>query len=109
MKHLISFEDFKKLDLRVGRITKAEKVAGSEKLVKLSVNIGQEELLVIAGIALQYQPEDLAGKEIIIVVNLEPRKLMGLESQGMLLAADGEEGPVLIVPGREVLPGTIVR
>ncbi len=106
---MISFDDFKKLELRVGRVLAAERVEGSEKLIKLTVDIGAEQRQIIAGVGLNYSPEDMANRDIVIVVNLEPRKLMGLESQGMLLAADSEGGPVLLMPDREVPPGSAIK
>jgi len=106
---MISFEDFQKMDLRVAKIIKAEKIEGSEKLLKLKVDLGKEIRQIVAGIAKFYEPEDLVGKEIIIVANLEPKKLMGLESQGMLLAAEKDGEPVILVPEKEVPPGTKIH
>jgi methionine--tRNA ligase beta chain len=106
---IIKFDDFEKIDLRVGKIIEAEKVEKSEKLLKLIVDIGKEKRQLVAGIAKYYKPEDLIGKEIVVVVNLEPKKLMGIESQGMLLAADVNGEPVILIPEKEVLPGTKVR
>jgi len=106
---MITFDDFKKLELRVGKVVEAERVEGSEKLLKLTVDIGAEQRQVIAGVGLVYSPEDMANRDIVVVANLEPRMLMGLESQGMLLAADGENGPVLLMPDREVPPGSRVK
>jgi methionine--tRNA ligase beta chain len=106
---MISFEDFQKIDLRVGKIIKVEKIEGSEKLLKLKVDLGKEVRQIVAGIAKFYKPEDLVGKEIIVVANLEPKKLMGLESQGMLLAAEKDGEPVILIPEKEVLPGTKIR
>jgi methionine--tRNA ligase beta chain len=105
----IPFDIFKQVELRVATILAAEAVEGSEKLVKLQVDIGTEKRQILAGIAKMYPPEQLVGRQIIIVANLEPRVLMGLESQGMLLAASGEEGPVLLKPDSEVPPGTEIR
>jgi methionine--tRNA ligase beta chain len=105
----ITFEDFKKIDLRVGKILEAEKIEGSEKLLKLIVDLGKEKRQLVAGIGKYYKPEDLIGKEIVVVANLEPKKIMGIESQGMLLAADKDGEPVILSPEKEVLPGTIVR
>jgi methionine--tRNA ligase beta chain len=105
---MISFEDFKKIELRVGKIEKAEKIEGSEKLLKLIVDLGNEKRQIVAGIAKFYQPEDLISKEIVVVVNLEPKKLMGFESQGMLLAAEKNGEPVILIPEKEVPPGTII-
>lgn len=106
---MISFEEFKKLDLRVGKIIEAERVAGSDNLLKLKVNLGQETRQIVAGIAQFYKAEDLVGKEIIVVANLEPKTIFNLESHGMLLAADLAGRPVILIPNEEVPPGTKVR
>ena len=105
---MINFDEFKKVDLRVAKIISAEAVEGSEKLLKLQVDLGEEKRQIVAGIAKQYKPEELIGREIVVVANLEPRVLFGLESQGMLLAAGGSDGPVLLRPDRDVLPGARV-
>ena len=105
---MISIDDFKKIDLRVAKITAAQRVEGSEKLVKLQVDVGEGQRQIVAGIGLAYDPADLIGKEIIIVANLEPRALMGIESQGMLLAASNDH-PVLLQPDKEVPPGAPIR
>lgn len=101
---MVSFEEFKKLDLRIGKIISAEKVEGSEKLVKLAVDLGDSERQIIAGIAQYYSPEELANRKVVIVANLEPKTILSLESQGMLLAADTPEGPVLLMPDEARLP-----
>ncbi len=106
-EELIGFEEFKRLELRVGEIKEAERVKGSNKLIKLKVDIG-EERTVVAGIGKVYRPEDLVGKRVIVVANLEPAKLMGIESQGMILAAGEETNLVLIGPDGEVAVGTKV-
>lgn len=105
---MISFEDFSKLDLRVAHILEAEPIEGSEKLLKLRVNAGSEigEKQILAGIAKTHEPEDLIGRQIVIVANLEPRKMMGEESQGMLLAAGSDDGPILLMPENEAVPGS---
>jgi len=105
----INFEEFQKIDLRVGKIIEAERVEGTDKLLKLKVDLGEEKRQLVAGIAKFYQPEDLVGKEIVVVVNLEPKTFRGIESQGMLLAADVEGRPVILKPDEEVPPGTEVR
>jgi methionine--tRNA ligase beta chain len=105
---IIKFDDFQKIDLRVGKVLEAEKVEGSEKLLKLIVDLGSEKRQLVAGIAKYYKPQDLIGKEIVVVANLEPKKLMGIESQGMLLAANVDGEPVILIPEKEVPPGTIV-
>ena len=106
---MINFEDFQKIDLRVAKVITAEKVEGSEKLIKLQIDLSNEKRQIVAGIAQFYKSEDLIGKEIVIAANLEPRTLMGVESQGMLLAADDKGRPVLLMPGKEVPPGTKIR
>jgi len=105
----INFEEFQKIDLRVGKIIEVEKVEGTDKLLKLKVDLGEEKRQLVAGIAKFYQPEDLVGKEIVVVVNLEPKTFRGIESQGMLLAADVQGRPVILKPDEEVPPGTKVR
>ena len=107
---LISYDDFKKVDLRVAKIVDASLVEGSDKLLRLQVSLGENiSRQIIAGIGKVYNPEELLNKEIIVVANLEPRTLMGLESQGMLLAASDERGPSLLMLEREVLPGAEIR
>jgi methionyl-tRNA synthetase len=93
----ISIDDFMKVELRVGQVKAAEKVKGADKLLRLEVDIGTEIRQLVAGIALAYKPEDLIGRKVVIVANLQPRKLRGLESNGMVVAASvGEDGkPVL--------------
>lgn len=105
---MITYDDFKKLDLRVAEILEAGPVQGSEKLVKLKVSLGEEERQILAGIAKFYEPERLVGRQIIIVANLEPRKIMGEESQGMLLAA-GDEEPILLMPDKEAPVGSKIK
>jgi methionine--tRNA ligase beta chain len=109
---MISFEDFKKMELKAGKILAAERVDGSEKLIKLMVDIGFEQRQILAGIGKFYEPENLIGKTVVVAVNLETRTMMGMESNGMLLAADaGESGPVLLVPEKKdiILPGAEIR
>ena len=103
---MINFDDFKKLDLRIAKILKAEKIEGSNKLLKFQIDIGDEEKQLVAGLAGHYNPENLVGREIVVVVNLEPKKLMGVESQGMLLAASKDNDIVLLQPDREIEPGS---
>jgi methionyl-tRNA synthetase len=106
----IEFADFAKVSLRVGRVVAAEPVEGSEKLLRLDVTVGDAKRQVIAGIAKAYQPIELIGRQVVVVANLKAAKLMGLESQGMLLAADGEDGrPILLQPERESPDGTAVH
>jgi methionyl-tRNA synthetase len=105
---LIDFETFQSMDLRVGTVRKAEPIPKSNKLVKLTVDIG-EERTVVAGIAKHYAPEDLEGKQVIVVANLMPVKLMGVESRGMVLAAEDESGVHVLMPDAATLPGSKVR
>ncbi|HOQ15259.1 MAG TPA: methionine--tRNA ligase subunit beta [Candidatus Paceibacterota bacterium] len=106
---MINFEEFQKIDLKIGKVLEAEKVENSEKLLRLKVDLGEEQRQIIAGIGKVYQPQDLINQEIVVVVNLEPKTLMGFESQGMLLAADNNGEPILIKPEKEVLPGTKIH
>ncbi|MBI1755343.1 methionine--tRNA ligase subunit beta [Candidatus Azambacteria bacterium] len=113
----IQYDDFKKVELRAVKVTSAERVEGSEKLLRIQVDLGTDPSAssgrvarqIVAGIGKRYAPEDVVGKQIIIVANLEPRSLMGIESQGMLLAADSADGPVVLVPDKEVLPGAAIK
>lgn len=110
--YMITYDQFRQTELRVARVESAERVEGSEKLLKLRVSVGQEERQIIAGIGKAYEPEALIGKNIVIVANLEPRKLMGLESQGMLLAASDDAqglGPVLLTTLADIPPGSEIR
>lgn len=104
----VSFEEFKKIELRVAKVLAAERVEGSEKLVRLQVSLGKEERQIVAGIGTYYSPDELLGREIVIAANLEPKTMMGLESQGMLLAA-GETEPVLLQPDKEVESGSSIH
>ena len=106
---MISFDEFRKLDIRVGKIIKAEKIEDADKLLRLEVDIGSETRQIVAGIAQFYSADSLLGKEITIIANLEPRILKGVESQGMLLAASCDSEPVLLIPDREVPPGSVVK
>ncbi|MFZ0087508.1 MAG: methionine--tRNA ligase [Candidatus Acidiferrales bacterium] len=107
----IGIEDFTKVELRVGVVKSAERIQGADKLLKLLVDIGDEVRQVLAGIALSYTPEELVGRKVVIVANLAPRKMRGLESNGMLLAASvGPDGkPVLCTFAEDVPPGAKVK
>ena len=106
---MITFEDFKKLEIRIGKILSAQKVEGADKLLKLEVDIGKEKRQLVAVIAQYYETEELINKQIPVLVNLEPRKIRGVESQGMLLAAAEGEAPILLHPDKEVSPGSLIR
>jgi len=101
----VGYDEFARLDLRVARVLEAHRVPKSEKLLKLKIDIG-EERTIVAGIGKDYRPEELIGKRIVVVANLKPVKLMGIESRGMLLAATGDNGLVLLTPDGTVQPGT---
>ncbi len=105
----ISIDEFMKVDLRVARVIAAERVPKSKKLIKLEVNLGTEQRTLVAGIAETYEPEALVGRAVAIVANLQPTKLMGIESSGMVLAAREEGGrPVLLTIDQPLPPGTRV-
>lgn len=105
----VSFDQFAALELKVGKILSAEKISGSDKLLKLEVSFGDESRQVVSGIALYYKPEELQDKQFVFVTNLEPRKIMGLDSQAMILAADVDGEAVCLIPSREVPVGTKIR
>jgi methionyl-tRNA synthetase len=105
----ITIDDFMGVELKVATVRAAEEVPKSSKLVKLTVDLGDEQRTVVAGIRKAYPPEQLVGRQVVIVANLQPATLMGVESQGMVLAASQEGEPVLLHPDREVPPGTRVR
>jgi methionine--tRNA ligase beta chain len=106
---MATYDDFSKLELKTAKVVSAEKVEGSEKLLKLKILLGDEERQIIAGIGKSYQSEELVGKTIVVIANLEPKKLMGLESQGMLLAVSADSGPVLLMPDKEVESGLGIK
>jgi len=103
----IVYDDFAKLDLRVGQILVAEKVPKSDRLLRCEVDMGFEQRQILAGVAEHFTPEELIGKKVVVVANLAPRKMMGLESQGMILMAENREG-VLAPIGTESEPGSTV-
>ena len=106
----ISIEDFMKVELRVAKVLEAEAVPKSKKLLKLKVDTGADQRTIVAGIAEAYQPDQLIGRTIVIVANLQPAKLMGVESNGMVLAASPEGGPpVLVTIDPPLPPGARVR
>lgn len=107
--NLISIQDVMKVELKVGKVIEAERVKKSDKLIRLQVNTG-EMRQIVAGIGKAYTPEDLVGRNIVVVSNLQPAKLMGVESQGMLLAATGSDGvPIIITPEKDAEPGSRVK
>lgn len=106
---MATFDDFLRLELKTARILDAEKVEGADKLLKLNIDLGGEKRQLVAGIASSYGPEDLEGKTIIVIANLEPRKIKGIESQGMLLAAEVDGEPVLLTTDKEAPEGCRVK
>lgn len=108
-KEIISYEEFKKIDLRVGKIIEAEPVSGTDKLLKLKINLGKEIRTIVAGVRKHYSAEDILGKKIVIVYNLKPTKIRGIESQGMLLAAVDNHDVVLITVDKDITEGSKVQ
>ena len=107
---MITIDDFSKVELKVGTVLEAEEVVESEKLIKLKVDLGEETpRQILAGIKQWYKSEDFVGKQVVVIANLEPRMMMGLESQGMMLAADSEDGPIFLTVPKSVSPGTKIR
>lgn len=106
---MITFEDFQKIDLRVAKVLQAEKIENSDKLIKLGIDLGNEKRTLVAGIGKKYSPQDLIGQLIIVVTNLEPKEIKGIKSEGMLLAVDSRNGPVLVVPLEQVFVGEKVK
>ena len=105
----ITFDEFKKIDIRIGKIISAQRIEDSEKLLKLIVDFGQEQRQIIAGIAKSYLPEHLEGKECPFVFNLQSKYIKGLESQGMVLCANNSGNPVLLHTDKEVEPGSLIK
>ena len=106
---MISINDFSKVDLRVAQIVAAERVEKSKRLLKLSVQVGEETRTLVAGIAEHYASEELVGSKVVIVANLEPATLMGIESQGMILAASEDSSLALLTLDRDLPPGAKVK
>jgi methionyl-tRNA synthetase len=109
-KSTIQFDDFTKLDLKVGTIQEAEKVPKADKLLKLLIDVGTEQRTILSGIAEQFSPEELLNKQVVVLTNLAPRKMRGVESQGMVLMAEDEEGKLQFVkPESAMVSGAVVR
>ena len=106
---MISFKEFQKLDLRVGEVLGAEAIPGADKLLKLTVDIGEEQRTMVAGIALSYRPEDLVGKKVVVVANLEPATIRGVRSDGMILAGwvKGDDNSITLVAPERPLPNGV--
>jgi methionine--tRNA ligase beta chain len=105
---MITFEDFKKIEIRMGKVTACEKVEDANKLLRLQVDFGDFKRQIISGIAQSYSPEEMVGKTLPFIVNLEYRKFRGEESQGMLMAVDANDKTVLLEPNAELTPGSEV-
>lgn len=108
LKPEINFDDFSKIDLRAGKIIAAEKVEKADKLLKLEVDLGFEKRTIVSGIALHFSPEELPGKNVVIVANLAPRKMRGIESNGMILMAENSEGKLIFVSA-DTNPGSAIN
>ena len=107
---LISYDYFSKLKIRIAEVKSAERVEGADKLLKLNVDLGDEVRQIVAGIAPNYEPDSLIGRKIVLLANLEPAKISGVESNGMLLAASDAEGrAVLLQPDSDVAAGSKVK
>jgi methionyl-tRNA synthetase len=105
----VTFDDFSRLDIRIGQVTEAERVEKSKKLLKLRVNVGAEVRTIMSGIGEHHSPESLVGKQVTLVANLAPRKIMGIESQGMILTAEDHDGSLkMLQPGGPVSPGSTI-
>ena len=105
----ISYDDFSKLDLRVAKIISTEKIPDKSRIIKGTISLGDEERVVIIGGAQFYEPEDLIGKTVIVVANLEPKKMAGVESDAMLLAADVDDRPFWLTVDEDVPEGTMIK
>jgi methionine--tRNA ligase beta chain len=105
---MITFDDFVKLQIKIGLIVEAEKIEGTDKLLRLQVDFGDERRQIVSGIAQFYKPEQLINKQFTFVVNLEPRVIRGVESNGMILAVSSGKKVVLLKPQKKVQPGSIV-
>lgn len=106
----IEFDDFMKLDIRVGTVLECQKVPNTDKLLQFKIDDGLETRTIVSGIAQHYKPEELVGKQVCFIANLAPRKLKGIVSEGMILSAENNDGSLTVVmPGREVKPGSEVK
>ncbi len=101
---MISIEDFAKIDLRVGTIVEAERVPGAKKILKLTIDIGDRQVTTASGIAEHYQPDELVGRRIVVVANLQPAVIRGIESQAMILAASQEGHKIILVAPADDIP-----
>jgi methionine--tRNA ligase beta chain len=110
MSEIINYEQFSQMDLRVGKVISAEKVENADKLLKLMIDLGEETpRQLVAGVALQYTPEQLVGKDMVVLTNLEPKTIRGVESRGMILAATVDGAPVLLTTEKPVPAGSKIK
>ena len=110
MSEIINYEQFSRMDLRVGKVVSAEKVENTDKLLKLMIDLGEETpKQLVAGIAQQYAPEQLVGRDMVVLTNLEPRIIRGVESQGMILAATVDGVPVILTTEKPVPAGSKIK
>ena len=108
-KKTIDFDDFLKVDIRVGTVTNAENVPKSNKLLKLLIDTGVDERVILSGISKYYTPKEIVGKKVMVLINLKARKMMGIESQGMLLLAEDSDGKLsLMQPDSDISNGAVV-
>ena len=106
----ISFEEFQKLDLRIGKITEANQIPGSRNLIRIIVDFGTEKRQAVAGLMQWYKPQDLVGKKCVFILNLQKRKMMGVESQCMILAAEDDKGNVVVLqPEKDIAEGSRIH
>lgn len=106
----ISFEEFQKLDLRIGKVLEANQIPGSRNLIRMIVDFGSEKRQAVAGLLQYYKPEGLVGKKFAFILNLQRRKLMGVESQCMIFAADDEKGNVVLLePEKDIAEGSRIH
>ena len=105
----VTYDDFAKLDLRIAKIISTEKIPGNSRIIKVVIHIGEEKREVVIGGAEYYQPEELVGKTVVVIANLEPRKIAGFESNAMLLAADVNDKPFWLTVQEDVPLGTKIK
>jgi methionyl-tRNA synthetase len=105
-KDFVEFEDFEKLDIRVGKVIECEPVPKSSKLLRFTLEVGSETRQILSGISKYHKPEELIGKNVVFIANFKPRKMMGLESQGMIMSAVNSDGKLVVIsPSKEVANG----
>ena len=106
---MLKFGDFAKLDVKIGTVVKCQKVAGTDRLLKIIIDFGDKKKQVVAGFGFKYQPQDLIGKQVPVVINIQPAEIKGVKSEGILLAIDDKGKPLLLLPEEKVSNGSKVR